>query len=205
MDNDQDRSDFSAPPDATLDAALAQLRGMRPDSPMRKDEVWRAIQASQRATSETSSTRRWMAAAAMVVMAGGAGLAVEWTRRVEGSGGQGSAVVDPVLVSAGPILRALTTPQVPTPPVAEAAASPSVALVKEDTLRRQSALLLVATRVAMDDTSLTSQQERLLLDVEYVLAQVVEAGSHDQAEGALIRNTINSRNLLRRVERGGLQ
>jgi hypothetical protein len=205
MGNNQDGMDRTTQPDATLDVALAQLRGMHPDAPMRKDEVWQAIQASHRATSKQVTKRRWMTAAAMAVMAGGAGLAVEWTGKVERRGGQASAVVHPVLVSAGPILRALTTPQAPTPPGVETAVSSSVVLEREDTLRRQSALLLVTTRAAMDDSSLTSQQERLLLDVEYVLAQVVEAGSDDRAEGALIRNTINSRNLLRRVERGGLE
>jgi len=203
-----------------LDEALAVLRREHPDQPLRRDAVLeRVVSAHARSTPATGArstllgggaSRRWAAAAAIVVVAGGAAISARLFDRA----GDGAAPVvasgDPLMVNAASVIRALATAHSASRAVAGqrvgARSTPdSLTRFLSKSLADRSALLLAATRAAAEQAPVATERARLLRDVEYVLAQVVQGAAQDDVERELTLDVIRSRRLLDRMDDGALQ
>lgn len=189
-----------------LDELFASMRHEEPDAPLRRDVVWSRVDAGRIAAVQQNArtSRRWTAAAAAVlILATGGALGSRWWR--DAVVGKGAVVAngDPLLVNTDALLRAWVAAAdqraTPTPP---AVATPGGA---PGTLPEHTALLLAATRAEADRLPQTTERARLLRDVEYVLAQVVEGAADDEIERALTLGAIRERRLLDRIADGGSQ
>lgn len=180
------------PTERRLDEALAALRREEPGEPLRSERVWAGIEAAHRPSARertfwVPSNLRRLAAAAVVLAAGA--LAVQRYPRLRTDVTDG--VPGLILADAISIMRAL-------PSVAPGSAD-------ADSLENRSALLLAATRAAVDDVPPHDTRVPLLEDVEYVLAQVVEGGLDDVVERELTLDVIRSRRLVERATEGGTE
>ena len=188
-------SDLPAQDGDPLDRALAELRREEPTAPLRRDLVWNQVEAARATRSSVllvgGISRRWVAAATVTFLAAGALTVGRWWERGSVPEAHSAASGDPLMSDAASIFRALRTAP------AEAGAA--------DSLHVRSALLLAAARAAADAAPEASERARLLHDVEYVLAQVVEGGLEDEVERELTIDAIRDRRLLARIEQGGAE
>lgn len=202
-----------------LDDALALLRREEPDESLRRDAVLERIMVERAKSTPVAEvrpgvfgagSRRWAAAAAVALVAGGAAISTRWLGGSSGGAAAAVASSDPLLANAASVIRALATADSASRAggaghVGVGAAPDSSSASFSKSLQNQSALLLAATRAAADQVPVATERARLLRDVEYVLAQVVQGAAQDDVERELTLDAVRNRRLLDRIGSGALQ
>lgn len=187
-----------------LDEGLKALRHEEPFDPLRRDAVWNRIALSPGVVTRPariSGNVRRLAAAVMLVATGSI-VGSTW-QYLWGTRAANTASRDPLLASAATVLHAWTIAAGERVSVNSRASAITSSV--GDALAERTALLLAATRAEVGRVPILTDRTRLLRDVEYVLAQIIQGGVQDDLERELTMDVIRNRRLIERIEDGGAQ